>query len=96
MKKEGLFVAFLALTLCLSACATAGGTVADTEADAAADTEETAEADTTESVSEPDAEPQSNGEEQERMLQVNGVSLSVKEAGSGPDMILIHGRGFDK
>ena len=100
----------LCLSACATAGGTVGGAatdttaaeiIADTDAEAAADevipdTEETAEADMMEGVSEPDAEPQSNGEEQERMLQVNGVNLSVKEAGSGPDMILIHGRGFDK
>ena len=29
-----------------------------------------------------------NSEEREEMLEVNNVRLSVKEAGSGPDMIL--------
>ena len=41
-----------------------------------------------------DSEPQSGGKGE--MLRINGVSLSVKEAGSGPDMVLIHGRGFAK
>ena len=30
------------------------------------------------------------------MLEVNNVRLSVKEAGSGPDMVLIHGRTLSK
>lgn len=37
------------------------------------------------------------GEEaQMKMTDVNNISLCVKEAGSGPDMYLIHGRGFSK
>ena len=36
------------------------------------------------------------GEEREEMLEVNNVRLSVKEAGSGRDMILIHGRTLSK
>ena len=35
-------------------------------------------------------------EEHEEMLAVGNVRLSVKEAGSGPDMILIHGRTLSK
>ena len=37
-----------------------------------------------------------NGAVREEMLDVNNVRLSVKEAGSGPDMILIHGRTLSK
>ena len=37
-----------------------------------------------------------DGEVQETMLDVNNVRLSVKEAGSGQDMILIHGRTLSK
>ena len=37
-----------------------------------------------------------NGKAREEMLDVNNVRLSVKEAGSGPDMILIHGRTLSK
>ena len=37
-----------------------------------------------------------NSEEREEMLEVNNVRLSVKEAGNGPDMILIHGRTLSK
>ena len=32
----------------------------------------------------------------DEILDVNGVKLSVKQAGSGPDMILIHGRTLSK
>lgn len=35
-------------------------------------------------------------EEHEKMLEVNNVFLSVKEAGTGQDMILIHGRTLSK
>ncbi len=34
--------------------------------------------------------------EEEEMLEVNNVRLCVKEAGAGPDMILIHGRTLSK
>ena len=44
----------------------------------------------------PEEEPMKTNEEQERMLEVGRVRLSVKEAGSGPDMILIHGRTLAK
>ena len=37
-----------------------------------------------------------SGEEHEEMLEVNNVRLSVKEAGIGRDMILIHGRTLSK
>ena len=37
-----------------------------------------------------------NSEEREEMLEIGNVRLSVKEAGSGPDMILIHGRTLSK
>ena len=35
-------------------------------------------------------------EEHEEMLEVNGVKLCIKEAGTGPDMVLIHGRTLSK
>lgn len=31
-----------------------------------------------------------------QLLEVNGIHLSVKEAGAGPDMVLIHGKGYSK
>ena len=37
-----------------------------------------------------------DGAEREEMVEVNGVRLSVKEAGTGRDMILIHGRTLSK
>ena len=37
-----------------------------------------------------------NSMEKQEMIEVNSVRLSVKEAGSGPDMILIHGRTLSK
>lgn len=33
---------------------------------------------------------------QKRMIEVNGIHLSVKEDGVGQDMILIHGKGYSK
>ena len=30
------------------------------------------------------------------MKEINGIQMSVKEAGSGPDLILVHGRGYYK
>ena len=43
-----------------------------------------------------DTELKRDGEEHEEMTEVNNVRLSVKEAGSGRDMILIHGRTLSK
>ena len=40
--------------------------------------------------------PQGKGEDEEEMLDINNVRISVKEAGEGPDMILIHGRTHAK
>ncbi len=56
------------------------------------------EAKATETAAEESSEtPRTNGNrESERMLEVNNVRLSVKEAGSGRDMILIHGRTLSK
>ena len=31
-----------------------------------------------------------------KLIEVNGIHLSVKEAGNGPDMVLIHGKGYSK
>lgn len=31
-----------------------------------------------------------------KMIEVNGIHLSVKEAGNGCDMILVHGKGYSK
>ena len=39
---------------------------------------------------------QASGSVKQEMKTVNGIQLSVKEAGSGPDMVLVHGRGFRK
>ena len=43
-----------------------------------------------------ETDPPRDEKEHEEMLEVNNVRLSVKEAGSGPDMILIHGRTLSK
>ena len=37
-----------------------------------------------------------DGGAKKEMKEINGIQLSVKEAGAGPDMILVHGRGFRK
>ena len=41
-------------------------------------------------------DPHRDGEEHEEMLELGNVRLSVKEAGTGPDMVLIHGRTLSK
>ena len=41
------------------------------------------------------ANAESNSVEK-KLIEANGIHLSVKEAGSGPDMILIHGKGYSK
>ena len=107
MRRTGMLAAVLTLALCLAACSTTGNplasgaeedampTNAEAENSAVPDTEKSTEADATEIAEESAPEFPERGE-QEKTLQVNGVSLSVKEDGSGPDMVLIHGRGFDK
>ena len=49
-----------------------------------------------EKVEEAEEDSMERREESEVMVEVGGVRLSVKEAGIGPDMILIHGRTLSK
>ena len=85
---------FLAV-LCLAAC---GGS--DTgPVDLNEDNMETvgeAQKNPTEEAGTAEESPMKHDQEREELLEVGSVRLSVKEAGIGPDMVLIHGRTLSK
>ena len=83
----------LLVVLCLSACGSRDTGSAKEEENAAETATENADAVTSGNAEE---EPMVNVEEHEEMIEVGSVRLSVKEAGSGPDMVLIHGRTLSK
>ena len=70
--------------LCLTACGGADTGPADRKEENSEKAEEAKE------------DPMERNEETEEMLEVGKVRLSVKQAGTGPDMILIHGRTLYK
>ena len=39
---------------------------------------------------------QAEGSVKLEMKSINGIQISVKEAGKGPDLILVHGRSYRK
>ena len=97
-----ILIALLLVVSCLSACGTdTAPTVAESTAEATnasetsvENTDESKEGNVMETAQE--TELKRDEEEHEEMLEVNNVRLSVKEAGSGRDMILIHGRTLSK
>ncbi len=105
-----VLTAALLIAFCLNACgSTDNGTVSpETSAATAAEVsapskalEENTIGSTEENVMKNESTAQDTdlkrgGEEHEETLEVNNVLLSVKEAGNGRDMILIHGRTLSK
>ena len=67
--------------------------VQEENTETAEEIEEETKGETTEGIEKEKGDPM---EIKEEMLEVGSVRLSVKEAGSGPDMILIHGRTLSK
>ena len=93
-------ISVLLASSCIAVCGCAG-VPAGNEKDTAAESTETTpsssaqktETATTENKEKDTAE---SGKEREEMVRVGDVQLSVKEAGTGPDLILIHGRTLSK
>ena len=80
---------------CLTACGSRDDAPIDAERETIAKAEEY-EKNTFKQSEETENDTMKTAEEREEMLEVGSVRLSVKEAGSGTDMILIHGRTLSK
>ena len=97
MKKKRMKIIKAAAVLplgifCLCACSSKDTETAAGQEETTETTEETKE-ETAEEIIEEKEDPM---ETKEEMLETGNVRLSVKQAGSGPDMILIHGRTLSK
>ena len=91
--QAAILLALFFAASCLSACST-GSSEQAAASPAVTAAENTKEQEGTEAMDA--AQDTQSGEVHEEMVEVNNVRLAVQEAGSGRDMILIHGRTLSK